>query len=170
MNMHTQARWWLAAMIAAAFAAGCSPRMASTPEPVTGEPAFEIRRVGARSGLNERIWLEHGLLWRESRDEFGGLRRSGPISMNRTRIDDLEATLSRYAAWQWQSVYENADLLGGESMHLVASLSGRVISTSMNNRGPAFAEDGELTYSNIGLGLGEDLLRDLRAWFQRQPM
>lgn len=174
MSVSRTVRWWLAVLILAACAAGCAPKADPTPGPalatIPNETAFEIRRVGLRSGLNERIWLDDGLLRRESRDEFGELVPSHPITMSPARLERLEATLARYAAWQWQSSYVNTDLFDGESMHVTAHLNGRLISTDMLNRGPAFAEDGILTYSNYGLGMGEDLLRDLRSWFERPPM
>ena len=163
--MLSAVRVWFVVVLGIASLTGCHATTVPEPMPANAESAFEIRRIGARVGLHERIWLDEGLLWRESRGEWGELERSGPIIMTRTRMDDLDAMLTSYAAWRWQSTYANDVIMGGVSMQVDARLHGRAVSTSMVNRGPAFSEFGELTYSNVGLGLGEDLLRELRKWF-----
>lgn len=89
--------------------------------------------------------------------------------MTPARMDALRGVLSRYAVWRWDDSYVNAAIFGGASIQLEVRLDGRSVSTTMWNRGPAFGEDGALTYSNVGLGLGEDVLRALRDWF-RSPM
>lgn len=98
------------------------------------------------------------------------MSRDEPIPLTPLLLDGLVETLDRFSVEDWAGQYSNPDVFDGVMMQIEARLDGRVFSTQMINRGPALGEDGELTYSNYGLGLGEDLLRELRSLFREPAM